>query len=60
MVPENATAKFFNPRPVPYAIRGAIEKDLEQLENLGVIEKINHSDLAAPTVAVPKPMGQFV
>ena len=31
----NATAKFFKPRPVLYAIRGTIEKDLEQLENLG-------------------------
>ena len=39
VVPEDATAKFFKPRPVPYAIRGAIEKDLERLENLGVIEK---------------------
>ena len=29
VVPKDATPKFFKPRPVPYAIRGAIEKDLE-------------------------------
>jgi hypothetical protein len=32
VVPENTAARFYKPRPVPYAIRGAIEKDLEQLE----------------------------
>ena len=57
VVKENATPKFFKPRSVPYAIRGAIEKDLERLENLGVIEKINYSDWAAPIVAVPKADG---
>ena len=57
VVPEDATAKFFKPRPVPYAIRGAIEKDLERLENLGVIEKTNYSDWAAPIVVVPKSDG---
>ena len=57
VVPENTPAKFFKPRPVPYAIRGAIERDLERLENLGVIEKINYSDWAAPIVTVPKSDG---
>lgn len=38
-VDDDATLKFFKPWSVPYAIRGAVEKDPEQLENLGVIEK---------------------
>lgn len=38
VVPGDTTPKFFKPRSVPYAIRGAIEKDLERLETLGVIE----------------------
>jgi hypothetical protein len=57
VVPDDAPAKFFKPRPIPYAIRGAIERDLERLESLGVIEKINYSDWAAPIVAVPKSDG---
>ena len=44
----------FRPRSVPYALREVIEKDLERLELLGVIEKVNHSDWAAPIVPVPK------
>ena len=49
--------RFKKPRPVPYALRGAIERDLERLENLGVIEKTPFSHWAAPIVAVPKPDG---
>ena len=57
VVSEDTTPKFFKPRSVPYAIRGAIEKDLERLESLGVIEKVNYSDSAAPIVPVPKADG---
>ena len=42
---------------MPYAIRGAIERDLERLESVGVIEKTNYSNWAAPIVAGPKPDG---
>ena len=42
---------------MPYAIHGTIERDLECLENLGVIEKVCHSEWAAPIVAVPKSDG---
>ena len=57
VVQEDAKPKFFKPRSIPYAIRGAIGKDLERLENLGVIEKIKYSDWAAPIVPVPKSDG---
>lgn len=53
-VQDDATPKFFRPRSVPYALRGAIEQDLERLEQLGIIEKVRYSDWAAPIVPVPK------
>ena len=56
-VKENATPTFFKPCAVPYTIQSAIEKDLERLENLGLIEKISYSDWAAPIVAVLKADG---
>ena len=49
--------KFLKPRSVPYALRDVIEKELERLEKLGVIEKVNHSEWATPIVPVPKPDG---
>ena len=53
-VKEGAVPRFHKPRSVPYAIRGAIEQDLERLERTGVIEKVRYSDWAAPVVPVPK------
>ena len=54
MVREDTVPELYKPCSVLYVIQGAIEKDLERLENLGVIEKINYSDWAAPIVPVPK------
>ena len=41
-------------RSVPYSLREAIEPDLKWLQQLGLIEKVNHSDWAAPIAPVPK------
>ena len=46
--------KFFKPRSVPHSLNSAIKQDLEWLEKLGVIEKVQFSDWAAPIVPVPK------
>ena len=56
-IAKDAIPQFKKPRPVPYALRGAVERDLERLENLGVIEKCKFSHWAAPIVTVPKPDG---
>ena len=56
-VKPDARPRFHKPRSVPYAIKGAIERDLERLEKIGVLEKVKYSDWAAPIVPVPKSDG---
>lgn len=45
---------FCKARPVPFALREALEKEIERLEGTGVISKVDRSDWAAPVVVVPK------
>jgi hypothetical protein len=49
--------KFYRPRSVPYAMRGKVEKELERLEQQGVIKPVQFSDWAAPIVPVLKKDG---
>ena len=56
-VREETKPRFCRPRPVPYALKGAVEKELDRLEESGVVERVSHSDWAAPIVPVPKPDG---
>ena len=58
-VQQRAKPRFFKPRPVPFAIRDAIGKELDRLEQQGILKKVSNSDWAAPIVAVPKKDGRF-
>ena len=49
--------QFCRPRQVPYALKGAVDRELQHLEITGVIERIPHSKWATPLVAVPKEDG---
>ena len=55
----DARPRFFKARPVPFAIKAAIEEELDKLEASGVIKKVAHSEWATPIVPVPKKNGKF-
>ena len=54
-VKPGSSQKFFKPRSVPHALKGAIEQELDWLERMGVMEKVRYSEWAAPIVPVVKP-----
>ena len=58
VVAPGATPKFRPPRPVPYALKPLVEQELDRLEKARVLERVTHSDWAAPIVTVPKRDGQ--
>lgn len=53
-VVSGAVPNFCKPRPVPYALRDAVEAQLNKMEADGVITAVDFSEWAAPTVNVPK------
>ena len=54
---KGAVPNFFKPRPVPSALKDKIADELEMLERVGVIEKVNYSNWSAPIVPIQKPDG---
>lgn len=45
---------FKKARSVPYALKVTVEKELDRLEAMGVISKVDNSEWASPLVVVPK------
>ncbi|EGT45435.1 hypothetical protein CAEBREN_28903, partial [Caenorhabditis brenneri] len=58
-VKPNSTPVFKPKRPVPYGALETVEKELDRLEGLGVLKKVNHSKWAAPLVCVKKAGGDI-
>ena len=54
---EHTTPKFCRARQVPYAMKEKVEKELDRLEQDGIITRVAHSDWATPIVPVMKPNG---
>ena len=54
-----AKPKFCKARSVPFSLKEAVEKELDRLEEAQVIQKVPHSQLAAPIVPVPKANGKL-
>ena len=51
---EGACPRFLKARPVPFALKTAVEQELDRLEKASVLEKADRSDWATPIVTVPK------
>lgn len=51
---ENSVPVFHRAYQVPYALKSAVEIELNRLEVEGVISKVSISDWASPIVVVPK------
>ncbi|XP_041774410.1 uncharacterized protein K02A2.6-like [Anopheles merus] len=57
---QQGSRPVFRPkRPVAYAMEDAVNKELDRLENLGIISSCDYSDWAAPVVVVRKANGKI-
>lgn len=50
---------FHKPRSVPFALKEAVGRELDEMEAAGVLEQVTHTRWAAPIVPVPKKNGQI-
>ena len=58
-VKEGAKPRFCKARPVSFALKEAIDRELDRLEAEGILERVTYSEWAAPVVPVPKTEGQI-
>ena len=56
---EGAKPRYWRPRPVPFALKDVIEKELDSLQSAGIIEPVVYSEWATPIVLIPKKNGRM-
>ena len=56
---ERAKPQYWRPRPVPFALKDCIEKELDSLQSAGIIEPVVYSEWATPIVLIPKKNGRM-
>ncbi|XP_063358759.1 uncharacterized protein K02A2.6-like [Cydia amplana] len=54
---ENSKPVFIKARPIAFALRDKIDKEIDRLVNLGVLVPVEHSEYASPIVPVLKRNG---
>ena len=58
-VQPDTTPKFHKARPILFAIKDTIGAEQNHLEGERILQRVSHSDWAAPIVAIPKKDGRF-
>ena len=58
-VKPGATPRFLKARPVPYAIKINVEKEIDRLVAEGVLQPISYSEWATPVVPIIKKSGEI-
>ena len=56
---EEKPLKFCPARPVPVHLRDALDTELEELQNQGIISPVEFAKAASPVVWIKKPNGRF-
>lgn len=59
MLRDGVSPIFFKPRPVPFAYRPKLETELNRLEKINVITRVEHSKWGTPLVTVLKKDGSI-
>ena len=55
----NSKPKFMKARTVPFAMKVAVELEIERMENDEILKSVPFSEWASPIVIVPKSDGQL-
>ena len=55
----NTKPVFKKSRPVGYALQPALDKELQCLQQVGILEPVESSEWATPLVAIPKTNGRL-
>ena len=56
---QDSQPKFVPTRSIPFAIKDAVAQEIQRLELVGILKKIEFSRWATPVVPVPKRYGSF-
>ena len=57
---DDVQPKFLKARPLPFSRIDAVGKELQRLQDLKIVTKVDYSDWATPIVVVQKPSGKVM